>query len=69
MTSHGRVAPDSKEGLARWLAFLGTSDCPCPSAWKSLGILYGVSMGKGWVRMETDPACRHHGKGTQASHA
>jgi hypothetical protein len=52
---------DRPESLVRWLAFLKTSDCPCPSEWRSLGRLYGISMGKGWVRMSADPACRHHG--------
>ena len=47
--------------LARWLAWLGTGDCLCPHEWKSLGHLYGVSMGKGWVRMDTHPDCPHHG--------
>jgi hypothetical protein len=47
-------------GLAKWLTFLGTTDCPCPYEWRSIGILYGVSFGKGWIRMGTDPKCRHH---------
>jgi hypothetical protein len=46
--------------LQRWLKWLGTPDCTCKSQWKSLGRLYGVSMGKGWVRVSTDPACIHH---------
>ncbi len=50
------------EALARWLRFLGTEDCRCPMAWRSLGVLYGVSMGHGWVRTDTDPQCRHHGE-------
>lgn len=50
------------EALRRWDAYLGTSDCTCPTEWKGLGVLYGVSMGKGWVRMSTDPACLHHGE-------
>lgn len=49
------------EALARHLRWLKIEDCPCPMAWKSLGVLYGVSMGHGWVRMGTDPQCRHHG--------
>ncbi len=49
------------ESLTRWMWFLRTEDCPCPYQWKGIGVLYGVSMGKGWVRMDTDPACRHHG--------
>lgn len=48
------------ESLERWNRFLGEEDCPCPMAYKSLGVLYGVSMGDGWVRMDTDPQCRHH---------
>jgi len=36
-------------------------DCPCEYEWKSLGVLYGISMGKGWVRISTDPTCLHHG--------
>jgi len=47
--------------LRRDLEWLHTPDCSCPYEWKGLGILYGVSMGKGWVRMSTDPNCRHHG--------
>lgn len=42
-TIHPRSEP-----LRRWLAFLG-ADCTCEYAWKGLGVLYGVSMGKGWV--------------------
>lgn len=51
----------SPEELAEWLEFLGIADCPCPKKYKSRGRLYDVSMGDGWVRMDTDPACRHHG--------
>jgi hypothetical protein len=46
--------------LASWLAFLGGQDCTCPYEWKGLGNLYGVSMGKGWVRMTTAPDCPEH---------
>jgi hypothetical protein len=42
------------------LADLGLVDCPCPHAWVSLGALHGVPMGKGWVRMGTEPGCRWH---------
>ncbi len=49
------------ESLARWMRFLATEDCPCPYQWKGIGVLYGVSMGKGWIRMDTVPECRHHG--------
>ncbi len=58
MVSVTDPGPDS---LVRSLAWLKTEDCPCPYKWKGLGILYGVSMGKGWVRMGDDPGCRHHG--------
>ncbi len=47
--------------LAAHPAWLKTEDCPCPRKWKSYGRLYGISMGMGWVRMDTDPDCRHHG--------
>jgi hypothetical protein len=35
--------------------------CTCSWTWKNLGRLYGISMGAGWVRMDTDPACPDHG--------
>jgi hypothetical protein len=38
-------------------------DCTCPHAYKSLGKLYGISMGKGWVRLIDDPDCPEHGGG------
>ena len=44
----------------QWLAYLSTQDCPCPYEYKNLGKLYGISMGKGWVRTGTDPHCPHH---------
>ena len=53
------VHPDS---LREWLHFLGQEDCTCESAWRGIGRLYGQGMGKGWVRMTTDPSCPHHGK-------
>lgn len=55
-------AGQAPESLRRWNEFLGTPDCPCPSEHRGLGRLYGVSMGKGWVRMDTDPECPHHGR-------
>lgn len=48
-----------------WQARLGITGCTCPSAYKSLGRLYGISMGMGWVRLTTDPKCPHHGQGTE----
>lgn len=50
------------ESLRRWKVHCDGDDrCTCEHAWKSLGRLYGVSMGKGWVRLTTDPDCPHHG--------
>jgi hypothetical protein len=42
-------------------------NCTCPYEYKGLGRLYGVSMGKGWVRMTDEPNCPDHGK--DCSHA
>lgn len=47
--------------LADWLSFIGIETCPCRYEWKGLGVLHGVNMGKGWVRMTTEPSCPHHG--------
>lgn len=50
------------EGLRRWTVFVYKDDkCTCDYAFKGLGRLYGVSMGKGWVRLTTEPDCPHHG--------
>lgn len=58
----GVVAPDKRPPeLVRDLEWLGLLDCTCSHAFKGLGILHGVSMGKGWVRMTTEPECPHHG--------
>lgn len=35
--------------------------CTCPLDYRGLGILYGVSFGKGWVRLRDDPSCPVHG--------
>jgi hypothetical protein len=66
------VSAATSEPLWRWLLWLHEHagaqrilDCPCLYAWKSLGILYGMSMGDGWVRMTTDPDCPEHGAGAQ----
>lgn len=48
--------------LASWLRWVGIEGCSCEYAWRSLGYLYGVSMGKGWVRMTTEPDCSVHAK-------
>lgn len=34
--------------------------CGCPYEWKSLGKLYGISMGEGWVRLGDAPGCAEH---------
>jgi hypothetical protein len=39
---------------------LGIEGCVCRWEWRSLGILYGVSFGKGWVRMNTASGCPWH---------
>lgn len=54
--------PKADRSLAASLAWLKTPDCPCPHDWKSYGTLDRISMGMGWVRMRTDPACPHHGE-------
>lgn len=54
-------APDSLYSLARDLQWLGIQTCVCRFAYKSLGRVHDVSMGKGWVRMDTKPDCEHHG--------
>lgn len=51
------------EPLNDWLLFLGTGNCTCAYRWLgSYGLLYGQSMGPGWVRTTTEPGCPHHGK-------
>lgn len=60
-----RPEPGNPESLARWMEWLygdQPESCRCDSAWKSLGRLHGVDMGKGWVRMNTHPDCLHHAK-------
>lgn len=50
------------EDLRRWSAYVeGDDRCTCEHVWKGLGTLYGVSFGKGWVRLTTEPGCPHHG--------
>jgi len=50
------------DDLPAWLGFLHVPDCRCSWEWKALGTLHLVSMGKGWVRMTTNPECPHHGE-------
>jgi hypothetical protein len=35
--------------------------CPCDRRWGHFGLLYGISMGHGWIRTSTDPDCPEHG--------
>lgn len=34
--------------------------CKCEHAIQSLGVLYKINMGKGWVRTTTHPECPEH---------
>ena len=54
----------SLEEWIAWLkAFAGMGDCTgCRWKWKGLGRVDGMSTGKGWVRMSTDPDCPEHGR-------
>lgn len=42
----------------------GDDRCTCRHEIKSLGVLYGISFGRGWVRLDDDPGCPHHGSTT-----
>lgn len=55
------TVPLHPPSLVRHLKRLHAETCPCEWAYKSLGRLYDVSMGKGWVRTTTHPECPHHG--------
>lgn len=57
--------PNDKSKYAE-RARMGLLDCLCPWAYKSLGKLYGIMMGEGWVRMSTVDACPHHGTAAQS---
>lgn len=50
-----------RNSLDAWKRYLRLNDCSCPYRWQSLGTLYGVSFGHGWVRQSDDPKCPHHG--------
>jgi hypothetical protein len=63
--SVGQRAPKPPKGtpehLARWLAWLETPGCTCPHEWRrSVGSLYGISLGAGWIRLDDAPDCPHH---------
>lgn len=55
------MANPDVESLRQRLAWLDTETCPCKHARKPIGLLYGISMGDGWVRLTTEPDCPHHG--------
>jgi hypothetical protein len=62
-----RVSED--EDLRKWAVYVYKDDrCTCEYAYKSLGRLYGVGMGSGWVRLTTEPGCPHHGTARLAGH-
>ena len=50
-----------RTSLEDHLAGVHLRDCTCPHKWKGLGILYGISMGEGWVRMTNAEDCPVHG--------
>lgn len=52
---------DVAEDMARHMVYAHCTGCICRLEWKSLGRLDRVHMGKGWVRMTTEPECPHHG--------
>lgn len=54
------------ESLDANLAFYNIVGCKCEYAWKGLGMLEGINMGKGWVRITTHPHCPVHGDKAQA---
>jgi hypothetical protein len=39
----------------------GDDRCTCRHEVRALGVLYGVSFGRGWVRLDDSPDCPHHG--------
>jgi hypothetical protein len=50
------------ESLRKWIVYVCKDDlCSCEYEYKGLGREYGVSYGKGWVRLTTEPDCPHHG--------
>lgn len=61
--------PGSPEELQEHLARLYRDfkqPCRCEHAYKGLGRIDGLDMGKGWVRTTTHPYCWHHGDAAQA---
>ncbi len=61
--------PGCPPSLRNWLTWVDILDCPCGFEWTSAGILYGVSMGKGWHRATTEPGCPRHGAKAEVSRA
>ena len=35
--------------------------CTCPLGYRGLGVLYGISLGNGWIRLRDAPDCPIHG--------
>jgi hypothetical protein len=57
-----RQRRDTPEDLVRNLEWLGLTGCTCPHQWrKSVGSLYRISFGAGWVRLTDAPDCPFHG--------
>ena len=52
--------PPLEDHLA-WLRSIGAKECTCRYEYKGLGRLYGTSLGKGWLRMDTRKDCPEHG--------
>lgn len=48
--------------LAALVRNYGDERCTCPHEIQGLGLLYGISLGRGWVRLDDDPDCPHHGR-------
>ena len=62
-----KAPPGSLERHMEWLygengVYGNKGPCTCRHTWGSLGVLDRVNMGKGWVRVCTDPACPNHGR-------
>lgn len=59
---------DNIESLKKHMAWLypnPNKPCRCEHAYKGMGKLHGMNMGKGWVRLTTHPDCYHHGTKAQ----
>lgn len=52
---------EDDHSFASWLAWVGIQTCTCDFRYANLGRLDRFDMGKGWVRISTNPTCEHHG--------